>query len=192
MMAKCECCGVREADRKWSSLPDAGKVSIVGAMYSGQCLEDGNRNAFKISDRIRARRAKATAEQPSDTIPAPPPSCQQCGELMRDHDAGHCKPKALCCSCSKPERPILATCGELCVYCNHSREGLRAFDRGMSDNITAGAMLNTEAHPGEAAARARLEAADRKALPRANAQTRMLAEGERYATKVYPVVEDFE
>lgn len=61
-----------------------------------------------------------------------------------------------------------------------------------ADMVTGRAMLNTEAHPGEAAARARLEAADRKALPRANAQTRMLAEGERYATKVYPVVEDFE
>ncbi len=95
--------------------------------------------------------------EPRDTIPAPPVEPPQCRE------------------CSRPERPIAATHGELCVYCNHSKEGCQHVSRRDADVLTAAAMRNDDAHPGEAAARARLAAADRKAQPRQTAESRMLA-----------------
>lgn len=151
-MEKCECCGDHEADSDLAG--DTGhSFGLGGRRYRFECLL--NLGLETMCNRIRARRAKA--EQPSDTIPAPPPAAPECRE------------------CSRPERPIAATHGELCVYCDHSKEGGIHISQTGADAITAAAMLNEETHPGEAAARARMSAADRKATPRATAESLMLA-----------------
>lgn len=142
------------------------------------------------------------AEQPSDTIPAPSgwipavpcaPSDKPSDYVFRQGDFTGIdaefpeldEPLAkLCTSCSKPERPILATHGPLCAYC--------CFRNGRDDYLDTPSVQVFDNQVANAEARARLEAADRKARPRATAESKMLAEGERYATKVYPVVEDFE
>lgn len=176
MATLCECgCG-RNADYSLvGNLP--GTRDLVGARVFGECA-DGN-----VGDRIRTRRAKAKAEQPSDTIPAPrwAPSPQPDAEPYVLPASN--LPVRECVSCSKPERPILATHAGMCVYCDNRAEMKPREHRLHGDNENARISV---------AARARMAKMDRNERPRANAETRMLAEGEWYATKVYPVVEDFE
>jgi len=137
-MAKCECCGEREANAYLSGdAPES--AGLEDAKYAYGCMFE--LSLGPLCDHIRARRAKA--EQSRDTIPAPPPAAPECRE------------------CSRPERPIAATHGDLCVYCEHKQ------DDGI---FTDGATEQRNAD-----ARARLAAADRKAQPRATAESRMLA-----------------
>lgn len=143
-MAKCECCGERNGVlylcgiSRWSA-------GLRGAHH---CMECWDMYSTGMGDRIRARRAKA--EQPSDTIPAPPPTAPECRE------------------CSRPERPIAATHGELCSYCSSRNR----FDLPENHARMALVMQTSHGNPG---ARARMDAADRKAQPRATAESRMLA-----------------
>ena len=88
-------------------------------------------------------RMRVVGDEPRDTIPAPPPTAPECRE------------------CSRPERPIAATHGELCVYCEHKRD-----DGIFTDGVT---------EQRNADARVRMAAADRKAQPRPTAESRMLA-----------------
>lgn len=137
-MAKCECCGERDATL--TALSGAWG-DLAGFKYSRKCYrEQGFRGMFT---RVRDRRAKS--EQPSDTIPAPPPAAPECRE------------------CSRPERPIAATHGELCSYCA-ARPAMARADRVP----LVPSLRNMEA-------RERLAAADRKAQPRATAESCMLA-----------------
>ena len=133
--------------------------------------------------RVRARRAQA--ERPSDTIPAPPifgidfgvePSRtiettfrkRLDGQLVIEGYTEVLAPPPTapeCRECSRPERPIAATHGELCVYCWH-RDG---------QSKVHGLMMGYVGSVRSLEARARMEAADRKAQPRATAESRMLA-----------------
>lgn len=92
------------------------------------------------------------------------------------------RPK-LCSSCSRPERPIVATHGEWCVYCATSLGGIiRGADRALHVNPGRTRMEHdswcnnwTEGSAEENAARARLAAFDRKQAPRQTAESRELA-----------------
>ena len=163
-MAKCECCGVREADTRCcgSDYEDANMCAMSSVCHAEAWAAEktgGDKAGRVIAARIRARRAALAAEP---TTPAPPPACQQCGELMRDHDAGHCKAKH-CRECSRPERPVMATHGELCVYCDErSKESM--CDRYLTD-----------CYPANVEARERLAAFDKRNAPRQTAESRELA-----------------
>ena len=158
-MAKetCECCGERAADRIAGK--EAWPPEYQGALYSGECLFD--HGCAGIEDRILARR-RANPEQPSDTIPAPPYFLAE-PTGPREFKLAPPPPPAApeCRECSRPERPIAATHGELCVYCEHKQD-----DGIFTDGVTEGR---------NAAARSRMAAVDRKAQPRATAENRMLA-----------------
>jgi len=168
-MAKCECCGgLKDSVGEFAGdVPDT--EGLRGALFSLDCVNFYGQQG--VANRIRSRRAKA--EQPRDTIPAPP--IEWAESVHPDAQPYVLPPQKQCRECSRPERPITATHDWFCVYCNHSKEGGIHISQTGADAITAAAMLNEETHPGEAAARARMSAADRKATPRATAESRMLA-----------------
>ena len=105
---------------------------------------------------------RVVGDEPRDTIPAPPlvPECREC---------------------SRPERPIAATHGELCVYCDHALQGANKRIEGeppryrRREAATAHVLLYTNGLDADKQARARLAAAERKAKPPATAESRMLA-----------------
>jgi len=150
----CECCGLREANNRRYC---GSKTDTEGAPYADECFLECL-DVVVFDERIRARRAKA--EHPGDTIPAPPYFLAE-PTGPREFKLAAPPPVPECRECSRPERPIAATHGDLCVYCAHKQD-----DGIFTDGVT---------EQRNAAARARLAAADRKAQPRATAESRMLA-----------------
>jgi hypothetical protein len=81
-----------------------------------------------------------------------------------------------CRECSKPERLVLATHGELCVYCDHNslRFGGCRMLRVAVEMARDGA-TNDRSLPENIAARERLAAFDKSNAPRQTADSKMLA-----------------
>jgi hypothetical protein len=184
--AMCECCGDYEADAslagdvgasyglggrryRFECLLTIGLETMCNRIRTRRCVDCGSSdNSWNYADkrgsvttslcRPCCDKRQAAEKQPSDTIPAPPLAAPECRE------------------CSRPERPIAATHGELCVYCNHALAGAK---RGklfeQRETANAHVILYANGSEDDKGARARLAAADRKATPRATAESRMLA-----------------
>jgi len=161
-MAKCECCGgLKDSVGEFAgNVPDTEGLS--GALFSLDCMNFYGQQ--EVANRIRARRAKA--EQSGDTIPAPP--LEWAESVHPDAQPYVLPPQKQCRECSRPDRPIAATHGELCSYCSSRNR----FDLPENHARMALVMQTSHGNPG---ARARMDAADRKAQPRATAESRMLA-----------------
>ena len=162
VMAKCECCGERSGDLSLGGI-NPWSAGLCGALH---CMECWDMYSTGMGDRIRARRAEA--EQSGDTIPAPPYFLAE-PTGPREFKLAAPPPAAPeCRECSRPERPIAATHGELCSYCSSRNR----FDLPENHARMALVMQTSHGNPG---ARARMAAADRKAQPRGTAEIRMLA-----------------
>jgi len=148
-MAKCELC----------EGPHAVRLLMIDDLES-HCTLCYSCTGPDAHLRVRARRAEAG--HTNDTIPAPP----ICDDPPRSHEAELSRAVARlapeCRECSRPERPIAATMGDECCYCHLRVYGSEKNQRRMMDLKGADA-------------RARMDAADRKAQPRATAESRMLA-----------------
>lgn len=86
----------------------------------------------------------------------------------------------VCRECSRPDRPVAATHGELCVYCHESTDGDPDYGRQYIDQVTAQQMRKCEMSDGtliagEWAARARLAAFGKRNAPRETAESKELA-----------------
>jgi len=126
----------------------------TGDPYERTCnwTESAGRSEAHIKDLLsRARWLKEQGPQ-AQSVPAP----RQCRE------------------CSRPERQIAATHGELCVYCS-IRNPSAEHARHPFDEAEIARRMETVQRYREDPARARMAAADRKAQPRATAESRMLA-----------------
>lgn len=138
------------------------QVDWCHANARGQVTDSLCKTCCDARDIACRAKAKAMAEQPSDTIPAPS------GWI----------PAVPCAPSDKPSDYVFRQ-GDFTGIDAEFPELDEPLAKLCADIVTAEAMLSDSEHTGAAAARIRMERADRKARPRATAESKMLAEGER-------------
>ncbi len=164
-MAKCECCGEREANRH--VFGDANEP-LYGAAYAVECRGGDPAGREAMLARIRLRRAAQSECQ--HRFDQEQNRCLRCGLSEKAYEERETAQRNSEPPTVPTEQPRCQGCGApiptagYCPYCEHTRVCSESKRRE-----------RTDAHPGNVAARARMAAADRKAMPRVTKDARELS-----------------